>query len=145
VYLGTAPITVPNLTPGTHRLNASAAGYDGIAETIEILAGERNILLQFKAIRLDVRVDVTHKHVIGSCAGTLTATPQGVTYATTHKEDGFHTTLADIATLELDYLAKNLRVRLKSGKTYNFTETGGGADLLYAFQRDVDKARKQKS
>src|SRR5262245_25579942 len=144
VYLGTTPITVPNVTPGSHRLNASADGQEGIAETIDVVAGPRDIMLRFKEIRLDVRVDVVHKHGVGSCAGTLSASPKGVRYVTTHKDDGFDVPLAGIDTLDLDYLAKNLRLRLKSGKTYNFKETSGGADQLYAFHRDVDKTLKKK-
>lgn len=143
VYLGTTPLTAPNVTPGSHRLNASATGYEGIAENIDVVAGSRDIMLKFKEIRLDVRVDATHKHGVGSCTGTLSASPQGIKYVTSHAADAFDAPLADIAALDLDFLAKNLRLRLKSGKTYNFTETGGGADQLYAFHRDVNKAIKK--
>ena len=143
VYLGTTPLTAPNVTPGSHRLNASATGYEGIAENIDVVAGSRDIMLKFKEIRLDVRVDVTHKHGVGSCTGTLSASPQGIKYVTSHANDAFEAPLADVAALDLDFLAKNLRLRLKSGKTYNFTETGGGADQLYAFHRDVNKVIKK--
>jgi hypothetical protein len=145
VYLGTTPLTAPNVTPGPHRINASATGYEGIAEDIDVVAGPRDILLRFKDIRLDVRVAVTHKHGVGSCAGTLSASPQGIKYVTSHANDAFDVPLADITSLELDFLAKNLRLKLKSGRTYNFTETGGGANELYAFHRDVNKARSQKN
>jgi hypothetical protein len=143
VYLGTTPLTAPNVTPGSHRLNASATGYEGIAENIDVVAGPRDVMLRFKEIRLDVRVDVTHKHGVGSCTGTLSASPQGVKYVTSNENDAFAASLADVASLDLDFLAKNLRLKLKSGKTYNFTETGGGADQLYAFHRDVDKVIKK--
>ena len=144
VYLGTTPLTAPNVTPGSHRLNASATGYDGIAENIDVVAGPRDIMLRFKEVRLDARVDVTHKHGVGSCTGTLSASPQGIKYVASHANDAFEAPLADIALLELDFLAKNLRLKLKSGRTYNFTETGGGADQLYAFHRDVDKVMKKR-
>ena len=144
-YLGTTPITVPGVAPGSHRINASVDGYEGIAENIEVQAGAREIMLKFKEIRLDVRLDVVHKHGVGSCAGVLTATPQGVKYTTSHASDAFEAPLGDITALEFDYLAKNLRLKLKSGKTYNFTEAGGGADQLYVFQRDVDKIIKKKN
>ena len=143
VYLGTTPLTAPNVTPGSHRLNASATGYEGIAENIDVVAGPRDIMLKFQGVRLDVRVDVTHKHGVGSCTGTLSASPQGIKYVTSHANDAFDAPLADIAALDLDFLAKNLRLRLKSGKTFNFTETGGGADQLYAFHRDVNKVIKK--
>ncbi len=144
VYLGTTPLTA-KITPGPHRINASATGYEGIAENIDVVAGPRDIMLRFKEIRLDVRVDVTHKHGVGSCAGTLSGSPQGIKYVTPHAGDAFDVPLADITALDLDFLAKNLRLRLKSGKTYNFTETGGGADQLYNFHRDVNKARATKN
>lgn len=145
VYLGTTPVTAPNVTPGPHRINASATGYEGIAEDIDVIAGPRDILLRFKEIRLDVRVEVTHKHGVGSCTGTLSGSPQGIKYVTSHANDAFDVPLGDITALDLDFLAKNLRLRLKSGKTYNFTETGGGADQLYNFHRDVNKARAAKN
>ena len=145
VYLGTTPLTVPNVKPGAHRLNASATGYDGIAENIEVVAGPRDILLKFKEIRLDVSVAVVHKHAIGSCAGKLIATPQGVKYDTTNEGDRFEAPLDGIAELELDYLGKKLRIKPKGGKNYTFAEAGGGADQLYAFHRDVEAARKKKT
>lgn len=145
VYLGTTPLTVPNVKPGAHRLNASATGYDGIAENIEIVPGPRDILLKFKEIRLDVSVAVVHKHAIGSCAGKLVATPQGVKYDTTSEGDRFEVPLDGLAELELDYLGKKLRIKLKTGKNYSFTEAGGGADQLYAFHREVEAARKKKT
>jgi hypothetical protein len=145
VYLGTTPLTVPNVTPGPHRLNGSVDGHEGIAETIDVEAGPRDIMLKFKEIRLDVRVDVVHKHGVGSCTGVLSATPRGIRYVTANANDAFDVPLADITALELDFLAKNLRLKLKSGRTYNFTEAGGGADQLYAFHRDVNKARAVKN
>lgn len=144
VYLGTTPITVPDVKPGAHRVNASATGYDGIAENIDVVPGPRDIMLKFKEIRLDVTVAVVHKHGIGSCAGRLVATPQGVKYETTNEGDRFDVPLEGIGELELDYLGKKLRIKLKTGKNYNFTETGGGADQLYAFHRDVEAAIKKK-
>jgi hypothetical protein len=143
VYKGTTPLTVPDVTPGTRRINASADGHEGIVETVDVQAGPRDIMLKFKEIRLDVRVDVTHKHGVGSCTGALSASPQGVKYVTSHANDAFDVPIGDIAALDLDFLAKNLRLRLKSGKTYNFTETSGGADQLYAFHRDVNKVIKK--
>jgi len=41
----------------------------------------------------------------------------------------------------VDYLKKNLLVKLHGGKTYNFTDPAGNADKLFVFQRDVEKAR----
>ena len=143
VYLGTTPITVPNVTPGPRQITAAATGYDSLAETLDVVPGERDVLLEFKKLRLDARVEVIHKHGIGSCTGTLIATPQGIRYDTTNAGDRFDVPLSDPTTFELDFLAKNLRIKLSGGKTYNFTEPGGGADGLYGFHRAVEGARKK--
>src|SRR4051794_10029782 len=76
VFIGAAPLTVPNVAPGSHRLNVSAPGYDGVAETLDVAAGDRDVLIRLKDVRLDVSTAVVHKHRIGSCRGQLTATPQ---------------------------------------------------------------------
>jgi hypothetical protein len=44
---------------------------------------------------------------------------------------------------QVDYLEKNLRLALKSGKQYNFTDPEGNADRLFVFHRDVEKARER--
>ena len=43
----------------------------------------------------------------------------------------------------MDYTEKNLRVRVRKGKQYNFTDPAGNADKLFVFHRDVDKARQR--
>jgi hypothetical protein len=43
----------------------------------------------------------------------------------------------------VNYLDKNLKVKIKGGKQYNFTDPMGNADSLFVFQRDVDKARQR--
>src|SRR5262245_53453778 len=67
VFIGAAPVTAPNIAPGTHRLNVSAPGYDGIAETIEVTAGPRDILVKLKEVRLDATLAVVQTHRMGSC------------------------------------------------------------------------------
>jgi hypothetical protein len=144
VYQGTTPITVPDVAPGSHRLNASATGYDGLIETIDVAPGPRDVMLKFKEVRLDVKIDVVHKHAVGSCTGTLSATPQGLRYDTSNTSDAFSVPLADLSSgFEVDYLAKNLKIKLRSGKTFNFTDPAGNADVLFAFHRDVDRARQK--
>ena len=51
--------------------------------------------------------------------------------------------MADIETFEVDYLAKNLKLKVKKGKTWNFADPDGNADRLFIFHRDVDKARQR--
>ena len=43
----------------------------------------------------------------------------------------------------MDYLQKNLRVKIKGGKTYNFTDPDGNAEKLFAFHATVEKARQR--
>ncbi len=49
----------------------------------------------------------------------------------------------DLDEFEVDYLKKNLRIKLKQGKTYDFTDPEGNADHLFVFHRDVAKARER--
>jgi hypothetical protein len=140
VSRGTTPLTLTDLPPGPHRINITAPGYDGYSEDVDLVPGERTISVSFKQVRLDTVLDVTHKHGMGSCKGRLSATPQGIRFDAADGKDTFSLPLIDIATLEVDYLEKNLRLRTRSGKTYNFTDSN--ADRLFAFHEDVNKARK---
>lgn len=143
VGVGTAPLTIPNVAPGPHRLNVSATGYDGYSDTIEVVPGPRTISVAFKDVKLDAKLDVVHKHGVGSCRGVLSATPAGLHYEAADGKDSFSVPLTDFAAFDVDYLAKNLRLRTKQGRTYNFGDPGGNADHLFVFHRDVDKAQKR--
>jgi hypothetical protein len=142
-YVGVAPVEMRDVTPGSHRLNVSADGQEMYAETLEVEPGPREIMVRFKEVRLDEAVDVVHRHGVGSCQGRLTATPAGLQYATDRREDAFTKPFADVEPLEVDYLKKNLRVRLRGGKTYNFTTKAESADDLMKFQQKVEAARKR--
>ena len=140
-YVGTTPLAAQNVKPGTHRLNLSVEGYDGIIETIDVEPGTRDITIRFREVRLDASVAVVHKHGIGSCKGLLVATPKGLRYETSHKDDAFSAGLLDLEAFQVDYLEKNLKVKARKGKQYNFTDPEGNADRLFVFHRDVEKAR----
>jgi hypothetical protein len=142
-FIGTTPLTADNIEPGTHQLNLTAEGFDGIAQTIEVEPGSRELTVRFREVRLDVVVAVVHKHRLGSCRGRLVATPAGVRYETTHAEDGFSVPLGDLETFQVDYLEKNLRVKLRTGRQFNFTDPDGNADRLFVFHRDVERARQR--
>ena len=43
----------------------------------------------------------------------------------------------------MDYQDKNLRVKVRKGKQYNFTDPDGNSDRLFVFHRDVDAARQR--
>ncbi len=142
-YLGVTPLTAPNVSPGAHRINISAPGYSGIAESIDVEPGPRDLQFKFKEIRLDAAIDVVHKHRMGSCKGRLVATPQGISYETADKNDAFSGPLAALERFDVDYLAKTLHVKLAKGRQYDFTDPEGNADRLFVFHRDVDAARKK--
>ena len=144
-YVGVTPLTAPNVSPGTHRLNISAPGYDGIAESVDVEPGPRDLLFRFKEVRLGAAIDVVHKHRFGSCSGRLIATPQGLRYETTDANDAFAAPLAGLERFDVDYLAKTLHVKPAKGRQYDFTDPDGNADRLFVFHRDVDAARKRLS
>lgn len=144
-FVGMAPVTAGDIAPGSHHLNVSAKGYDAVSEEIEVTPGSRDIAVRLKDVRLSAMLKVKHKHGMGSCEGTLKATPQGITFETSNKDDAFTVALTDLDTFEIDYIGKNLKLKVKKGRTYNFTDPDGNADKLFVFHRDVDKVRQRLS
>ena len=142
-FIGTTPATASDVSPGAHQLNVSAPGFDAVAETIEVAAGPRELSIRFRDVRLDAAIDVVHKHRMGSCRGRLIASPQGVRYETSDKNDGFSSPLTDLETFQVDYRQKNLRVQPRRGRRYDFTDPDGNADRLFVFHRDVERARER--
>jgi hypothetical protein len=77
-FIGAAPVVAENVTPGSHQLNVSAEGFDSVATSIDVVAGQREIVVRLREVRLESSVDVIHRHGVGSCRGRLVATPQGL-------------------------------------------------------------------
>lgn len=143
-YVGTTPLRSTEVTAGSHQINASATGEDGLVQSIDVAAtGETTVVLKFREVRLDLQLAVVHKHGIGSCIGTLTATPGGISYHTDNKKDAFAFPLADLEVFAVDYLKKELKVKQRGGRTWNFTDKTENADKLFVFHRDVSKAREK--
>ena len=142
-YFGTTPVIAENLDLGTHQINVSVEGYDGLARTLDAVSGEQEIKFLFREVRLSASLDVIHKHRFGSCTGRLIATPRALRYDTMHEDDIFSTGLLDLETFEIDYLDKNIKIRPNDSKQYNFTDPEGNADRLFVFHRDVEKARER--
>jgi PEGA domain len=140
-FLGTTPVVTHDFAPGPHRLNVSAEGYDMYAETLDLTPSSNEVVVRFKEVRLDERVDVVHKHGVGSCRGRLVATTAGLRYEADKRADSFDLPFDKLEPLELDYMSRNLRVKQRGGRTWNFT--ADGADALLAFQKAVEKARKR--
>jgi len=143
VYKGKAPLVLSDVAPGSHRINVSAEGYDGYAETVEVTGADQLVSVRFKQVRLAAVLDVVHKHGIGSSHGRLSATPAGLRYAPEKGDDAFEVPLASVERLDADYLKKQLTVKLRGGRTYNFTEAAGKADALVSFQQAVAKAQSR--
>jgi hypothetical protein len=140
-FLGTAPVETRDFAPGTHRLNVSAEGYDMYAETIELKPSPNEVLVRFKEVRLDERIDVVHKHGIGSCRGRLLATTAGLRYVADKPSHSFELGFDELQPLEVDYPSRNLRVKQRGGRTWNFTAES--ADALLGFQKAVERARNR--
>ena len=144
-FVGTTPLRTSEVTGGSHQLNASVTGEEGLAQTIEIAdTGETTIALRFKEVRLNASVAVVHKHSMGrSCEGRLVATTEGIRYDTANKNDAFAFPFSALEVFEIEYLKKELKVKQKGGKTLNFTDKSENADKLFVFHRDVTKAREK--
>jgi hypothetical protein len=128
---------------GSHQINVSAEGFDGFAQTIDVTPGPRDITVRFREVRLDARLAVVHKHRIGSCSGQLVASPQGLRYETSDADDRFTVAFGDLETFLVDYQDKNLKLKVRKGRQYNFTDPDGNADRIFVFHRDVDRARQR--
>jgi hypothetical protein len=143
-YVGTTPLTLDRLEPGTRQFKLSAEGFEGIERSVDLVAGDNPVTLRFKEVRLNKRIAVTHKHGTGSCEGTLVATLDGLSYETSNKNDAFTLAWDKVETMAVDYLDKNLKVKQRGAKTWNFTDKrAANADALFVFQRDVESARKK--
>ena len=142
-FVGNTPLTLVGLEPGTKRVQITATGFDSVQKTIQLAPGSNHVSIRVKEVSLDARTPVVHKHGMGSCEGTLTASLDGLQYETPNKGDRFNLPYAQVETFTVDYLQKNLRVKQRGGKTWNFTNKADNADPLFVFHRDVEAARKK--
>ena len=141
-YLGTTPFELSEVSPGPHRLNVSAEGYEGFARNIELGNEPVSIDVRFLEIRLSASVAVTHKHRFGSCAGMLRADLDGIRYETTD-DDAFSISLTAVEQHEMDYLERSLTLKRREGRTYNFTVEQDTVDALFVFHSDVERTRER--
>jgi hypothetical protein len=143
-FVGTTPLRLADLPPGSKQLKFTAEGYDGIDRTVDLEPGENPVNVRFREVRLNARVAVDHKHGVGGCEGTLVATVDGLAYQTSNQNDAFRLSFDQLETFEVNYLDKNLRVKQRGGRTWNFTDKGAAnADALFVFHREVEAARKK--
>ena len=143
-YVGTTPLRLAKLEPGVKQLKLTADGHEGIERSVDLTAGDNPLTLRFREVRLNKRIPVAHKHGMGGCEGTLVATIDGLAYETSNKGDAFNLPYAQVESFTVDYLEKNLKMKQKGGKTWNFTDkNASNADALFVFHRDVEAARKK--
>jgi hypothetical protein len=142
-FVGNTPLSLDRLEPGSKRVQITATGFDSVQKTINLEPGPNAITIRVKEVSLSASVSVVHKHAMGSCTGTLVASLDGLRYNTTNTGDAFSLPYAQVETFAVDYLQKNLRVKQKGGKTWNFTDKADNADPLFVFHRDVEAARKK--
>ena len=142
-FVGNTPLSLDKLEPGSKRVQITATGFDSVQKTINLDPGPNAITIRVKEVSLNSRATVVHKHAMGSCEGQLSATLDGLRYDTQNKGDAFALPYAQVETFVVDYLQKNLRVKQKGGKTWNFTDKNDNADALFVFHRDVETARKK--
>lgn len=141
-FAGKTPLETRAVRAGSHQINISAEGFDGESRQVEVSAtSPTDVVFALKAVALDTAVSVVHKHRLGSCQGRLIADVTGLRYAPTSGDDAFRAPLAGVETFSVDYQDKELRLKLKGGRTYIFTTRAANADPLFVFHRDVDKAR----
>ena len=143
-YVGTTPLRLDRLEPGAKQLKLTADGYEGIERAVELSAGNNPVTVRFREVRLNKRMAVNHKHGWAAAKG-----PWSLPWMGSPTKRRTRTTLsscayAQVETFLVDYLEKNLRVKQKSGKTWNFTDkAAANADALFVFHRDVEAARKK--
>lgn len=138
-YVGKAPLELRDVTPGSHRVNVSAEGYELHGRDVEVGTQPVLVSVRFKEVLLDESVVVVHKHGFGSCRGRLRASPAGLAFQAEDGKDSFEAPRTGVR-ISVDYLKKNLRVEVAEGRTYNFTLAGPNADPLLVFQRAATSA-----
>ena len=141
-FAGTTPFESYEVEPGRRRINVAAPGYDGHAEDVEITSDLTTVTVRFREVRLDVEVAVVHRHRFGDCEGRLTADAAGIAYRT-DDDDAFEVAFDGIEEFTVDYLEHNLRLKVRGGRTYNFTDHEANADALFVFHREVQQARER--
>jgi len=143
-FVGKTPFETRDITAGTHQINVSAEGHDGMSRQVEVSAdAPTEVTFSLKATVLDTTVQVVHKHRLGSCEGRLSASLAGLRYAPTSGDDAFRAPLAAVETFAVDYREKELKLKLKDGKSFTFSTKAANADPFVVFHRDVEKARKK--
>src|SRR5688572_13350610 len=105
-FVGNTPLTLDKLEPGSKRVQLTATGFDSVQKTIDLNPGPNAITIRVKEVSLSARTAVVHKHGVGSCDGTLSATLDGLRYDSANKGDAFTLSYAQVEQFAVDYLQK---------------------------------------
>jgi hypothetical protein len=145
-FKGTTPVTIEGVTAGEHQLTVSTDGYEMYAEKVTFTVGEHNVRIDFRQAVADFNesIPVLHKHSFGKCEGVLTADANGIRYVTDHK-DSFAIPYGSLERFEVDYIKKNMNLKVNKGRNYNFTEQSGDADALFLFHKNVQSFLEKSS
>lgn len=145
-FKGTTPVIIEGVTAGEHQLTVSTDGYEMYAEKVTITVGEHNVRIDFRQAVADFNesIPVLHKHSFGKCEGVLTADANGIRYVTDHK-DSFAIPYGSLERFEVDYIKKNMNLKVNKGRNYNFTEQSGDADALFLFHKNVQSFLEKSS
>ena len=143
--VGSTPLELKNVEPGSHELVVSAEGYDTHTETLtlDLASGAQDLMVDLKkpsaSAKLQESIGVKHKHRIPTrfCEGVLRATSGGIEYATDH-EDRFSVSFSEIEKVE--FKGKNLSLKIRDGRSYSFAERNENAGALGAFHDRIRAA-----
>jgi hypothetical protein len=137
----------PEVAPATEaaRVVPSAAVSPGASPSASPSSGASGAPTATATPGVMAALEVVHKHKLGSCRGRLSATATSLRYEPTRPGDGFDVPRTTVERLIGDARKKILVVKLRGGRTYNFTDPAGGADPLLAFQKAFAKTPPRAS
>jgi len=146
--VGSTPLELKDVQPGSHELTVSADGYDTHTETLtlDFASGSQDVTVDLKkpsaSAQLRESIGVKHKHRIPtrSCEGVLRATTGGIEYETDH-EDRFSVSFSEIEKVE--FKGKSLNLKIREGKSYSFAERNENSNALGAFHDRIRAAMDQ--
>ena len=123
-------------------MQLTATGFDSVQKTIEPSPGPNAITIRVKEVTPNAKVPVVHKHAMGSCDGSLSATLDGLNTTPRTRVMRSQCRIRAGRTVRRRLLQKN-SPREAKGANLNFTDKNDNADALFVFHREVEAARKK--
>lgn len=100
--MGRTPLTLRDLAAGKHRVSLLKDGYEDYLEDVVVSPSKSNSLFvvmkprNIKLPDLPVTFKVVHRHLVGSCTGTLTVSADALDYKAENDADEFHIPIATL-------------------------------------------------